>query len=44
MAAHVDGDADPVALLRRGDETAVRELIARAQVEARRGCPVSAAA
>jgi siroheme synthase-like protein len=31
FAAIVDGDPDPVALLRDGDEEAVRELIARAQ-------------
>jgi len=29
----VNGDPDPVALLRAGDEQAVRELIARAQRE-----------
>jgi precorrin-2 dehydrogenase/sirohydrochlorin ferrochelatase len=31
--AIVNGDPDPVALLRNGDETAVRELIAAAQRE-----------
>ena len=31
----VGGDPDPIALLREGDEEAVRELIARAQERAR---------